>query len=178
MLDGELYDSNDPGLVRDRLRARDICYRINNLPPQHFEEESCHLIEDLLGRKSDVMITPPFQCDYGSNLSVGNNVYFNFNCVVLDVVKVEIGNNVLIGSNTQLLTATHPIGKTERLKGLEYGERIEIGDSVWLGAGVIVCPGVKIGSGAVVGAGSVVTKDVAPDTVVAGNPARIIRHIN
>jgi len=177
MLCGELYDCNDPQLTRDRLRARELCHRLNSLSPEKYEKEHKYLIEQLLGEKSDLHITPPFQCDYGTNISVGENVFFNFNCVVLDVVKIRIGDNVLFGPNVQLLTASHPTNAQERRNGLEFGKGIEIGDDVWVGGGVILCPGVKIGGGAVIGAGSVVTKDVLPDSVVAGNPCRVIRNL-
>jgi len=108
MLNGEPYDCSDPQLIRERLRVRELCYRLNSLSPEKFEKERKYLTEQLLGEKSDLHITPPFQCDYGTNISVGENVYFNFNCVVLDVVKVRIGDNVLFGPNVQLLTASHP----------------------------------------------------------------------
>ena len=177
MLSGELYDCSDPQLVRERLRARELCYRLNSQSPEKFEKERKHLIEQLLGEKSDLHITPPFQCDYGTNISVGVNVYFNFNCVVLDVAKIRIGNNVLLGPNVQLLTASHPTNALERRNGLEFGKSIEIGDDVWVGGGAILCPGVKVGEGVIIGAGSVVTKDVPPNTVVAGNPCRVIKNL-
>jgi maltose O-acetyltransferase len=177
MLTGRPYDSSDPQLKRDRLRAREFCYRLNGLSPEIFEKEREYLIEQLLGEKSDLYITPPFQCDYGTNISVGQNVYFNFNCVVLDVVRITIGDNVLFGPNVQLLTASHPINPLERRSGLEFGREIEIGDDVWVGGGVIICPGVKVGEGAVIGAGGVVTNDVLPNTVVAGNPCKVIKSL-
>ena len=178
MLTSELYDSSDPELKRERLRARELCRRLNSLSPESLENEREYLIEQLLGKKSDLQITPPFQCDYGTNISVGENVYFNFNCVVLDVVKITIGDNVLFGPNVQLLAASHPINALERRSGLEFGRSIEIGDDVWVGGGAILCPGVKVNEGAVIGAGSVVTKDVPPNTVAAGNPCRVIRNLD
>ena len=177
MLSGGPYDASDPQLKRERLRARELCHRLNSLSAETFEEESKYLIEQLLGEKSDLYITPPFQCDYGTNISVGENVYFNFNCVVLDVVKITIGDNVLFGPNVQLLAASHPINALERRSGLEFGRGIEIGDDVWVGGGVILCPGVKVGEGAVIGAGAVVTKDVLPNTVVAGNPCEVVKNL-
>jgi len=178
MLCEQLYDASDPQLTRDRLRALELCYRLNNLSPEEFEKEHRYLIEQLLGEESDLHITPPFRCDYGTNISVGKNVYFNFNCVVLDVAKISIGDNVMFGPNVQLLTASHPTNAKERRNGLEFGKSIEIGDDVWVGGGAILCPGVKIGEGAVIGAGSVVTKDVLANTVVAGNPCKLIRSLS
>lgn len=177
MLSGEPYDCSDPQLVRDRLRARELCYRLNSLSPEKYAKKRRHLIEQLLGVKSDLRITPPFHCDYGSNISVGVNVYFNVNCVVLDVVKVRIKDNVLVGPNVQLLTASHPTNSIDRRSGLEFGKSIEIGNDVWIGGGAILCPGVKVGEAAVIGAGSVVTKDVPPNTVVAGNPCKVIKNM-
>ena len=177
MLSGGLYDAGDPILKRERLRARELCHRLNSLPPETFEKERRYLTEQLLGKTSDLYITPPFQCDYGTNISVGTNVYFNFNCVVLDVAKITIGDNVLFGPNVQLLTASHPVNALERRGGLEFAREIEIGDDVWIGGGAILCPGVKIGEGAVIGAGSVVTKDVPPNVVVAGNPCKVIKNL-
>ena len=175
---GELYDSSDPELVKERLLAREHCFRLNNLSPEKLEIERQHITEQLFGKTTDVFITPPFQCDYGKNISVGTNVYFNFNCIVLDVAKVTIGSNVLFGPCVQILTATHPINANERRKGLELGKSIEIGDDVWVGSGSIICPGVKVGNGAVIGAGSIVTRDVPGNTVSAGNPCKIIRELN
>ena len=176
MLCGELYDSGDPQLKKERLRARQLCFQLNHLPPDELESIGQDLIAQLLGKKSDLTITPPFQCDYGSNISVGENVYFNYNCVVLDVAKVTIGSNVLFGPNVQILTAAHPLSSAERRTNLEFGREIVIGNDVWVGGGAILCPGVKIGEGAVIGAGSVVTRDVPPNTVVAGNPCKVIKN--
>lgn len=177
MLNEELYDSSDPLLEEERLRAQELCFRLNNLSPKKYDKERRLLIEQLIGEKSDLYITPPFHCDYGTNIYVGKNVYFNFNCILLDAAKIIIGNNVLFGPNVQLLTASHPINARERLNSLEFGKSIEIGDDTWIGGGAIVCPGIKIGDRAVIGAGSVVTKNVLPDTVVAGNPCKVIKNL-
>jgi maltose O-acetyltransferase len=177
MLDGDLYDSSDPELVKERLLARDICFRLNSLSPEKLENERQDITEQLFGIKTDVFITPPFRCDYGKNISIGTNVYFNFNCIVLDVAIVKIGSNVLFGPGVQILTATHPTNAIERREGLELGKSIEIGNDVWIGGGAILCPGVKVGDGAIIGAGSVVTRDVAEDTVSAGNPCKVIRKL-
>ena len=177
MLCGELYDSSDPQLVKDRLTARDLCFRLNGLSPSFFNKESGAITDKLFGNKSNVYITTPFQCDYGKNITLGTNVYFNFNCIILDVAVVRIGNNVLFGPGVQILTASHPMNAEERRNGLEFGQSIEIGDDVWIGGGAIVCAGVKIGNGAVVGAGSVVTKDIPEFALAVGNPCTVVRSL-
>ena len=116
--------------------------------------------------------------DYGTNIVLGTKVFFNFNCVVLDVMQVTIGSNVLFGPSVQIYTATHPISAVERRKWLESAKPITIGSDVWVGGGVIICPGVTIGDRAVIGAGSVVTRDIPSDVFAAGNPARVIRPLN
>ena len=123
-------------------------------------------------------IEPPFYCDYGVNISLGERVFINFNCVILDVCEVHIGDYTMLGPSVQLYTATHPLDWRVRREGLEYGKPIYIGSDVWIGGGAIVCPGVTIGDRAVIGAGAVVCKDVPEGVVVAGNPARIIRPID
>jgi maltose O-acetyltransferase len=126
---------------------------------------------------TDVAITPPFSCDYGRNIRLGSAVYFNFNCVVLDVAPVTIGNHVLFGPAVQIYTAYHPLDAAERRSGIEYGKPVVLGDDVWVGGGAIVCPGVTIGAGAVIGAGSVVTRDVPPYVLAVGNPCRVLRDL-
>ena len=126
---------------------------------------------------ASVAITPPFQCDYGYNITLGEGVYFNVNCVVLDVAPVRIGARTLMGPGVQLYTASHPMSPEERAGGLELGVPITIGEDVWIGGGAIVCPGVTIGDGAVIGAGSVVTRDVPARVFAAGNPCRVIRSL-
>lgn len=121
---------------------------------------------------------PPFFCDYGYNISVGNNVFINFNCTILDVTPVVIGDHVLIGPSVSLYAATHPTNWTLRSSGLENGAPITIGNHVWIGAGTVICPGVNIGDRSLIGAGSVVTKNIPADVVAAGNPCRVIRKLN
>ena len=125
----------------------------------------------------DLWIQPPFFCDYGYNIEVGEKVFFNFNCVILDVMKVTIGSRTLFGPNVQIYTATHPINYAERATGLEYAKAIVIGQDVWVGGSVVICPGVTIGNRCVIGAGSVVTKDVPDDVFAAGNPCKVIRSL-
>ncbi|MDE6333539.1 MAG: sugar O-acetyltransferase, partial [Muribaculaceae bacterium] len=149
----------------------------NNIPPSHGEERN-KFISMFLGKTGkNVTIRSPFYCDYGYNIEVGDNFFSNYNFVVLDGAKVIIGDNVFIAPNVALYTATHPLDAERRNQGLEFAKGITIESDVWIGGGVQVCPGVTIGRGAVIGAGSVVTKDVPCYTVVAGNPARIIRRI-
>lgn len=177
MLAGELYDGSDPGLVAERLRARELCHRLNALSPGRLASERTELLFQLFGAATDAYVTPPFYCDYGRHIELGRNVYFNFNCVILDVARVTVGNNVLLGPAVQVYTASHPISADERRSGLEYGKPITIGDDVWLGGGAIVCPGVTIGARTVIGAGSVVVRDLPEGVFAAGNPCRVIRHL-
>jgi maltose O-acetyltransferase len=177
MLAGERYNAADPELVAERLRARECCQRLAALPPRAPASERNQLLAELFGIETDVYITPPFFCDYGRNIALGSNVYFNFNCVILDVAKVTIGDNVLFGPAVQVYTASHPMNADERRSGIECGRPIVIGADVWLGGGAILCPGVGIGERSVIGAGSVVVKDIPAGVFAAGNPCRVIRQI-
>ena len=174
MLAGELYDPLDPELCQERQRCRDLCKLLNDSREEQ-QEERKGIIADLLGSSTDAWIQPPFFCDYGTNISLGTKVFFNFNCVVLDVMQVKIGSNVLFGPSVQIYTATHPINAVERRKWLESAKPITIGSDVWVGGAAIICPGVAIGDRTVIGAGSVVTRDIPSDVFAAGNPCRVIR---
>ncbi len=176
MLAGEPYDPRDPELTRDRAQCRDLLQALN-ATSEHQNEERSRILSLLFGKKSDAWMQPPFYCDYGTNIILGSNVYFNFNCVVLDVAPVTIGDNVLFGPAVQIYTAGHPISASERRKGIEFAKPITIGSDSWIGGGSIICPGVSIGDRAVIGAGSVVTRDIPSDVVAAGNPARILREL-
>src|SRR5687767_13558527 len=176
MLAGELYDPLDPQLSRGRDRCRNLCLELNATREDQKEERQ-RILNELLGKKTDVWIQPPFFCDYGTNISLGTKVFFNFNCVVLDVMQVTIGSNVLFGPAVQIYTATHPIDAIERRKWLEFAKPIAIGSDVWVGGGAIICPGVTIGDRSVIGAGSVVTRDVPDDVFAAGNPCRMIKRL-
>jgi maltose O-acetyltransferase len=175
MLAGELYNSADPELAAERLRARELCQKLIALSPRAPESERAELLMQLFGVATNAYVTPPFFCDYGRHIELGNNVYFNFNCVLLDVARVTIGNNVLFGPAVQVYTAAHPLNADERRSGQEYGQPVVIGNDVWLGGGAIVCPGLSIGAGTVIGAGSVVVRDIPPGVFAAGNPCRVIR---
>jgi len=177
MLGGERYDPLDPQLSAERRRARLLFKALNDTCDDQ-QEERARLIKELIPRSGQgVWIEPPFYCDYGSNITLGDQVFFNFNCVVLDVAPVRIGSGVLIGPAMQIYAATHPLSAAERRTGLEYGKAVEIGDEVWIGGGAIICPGVRIGARAVIGAGSVVTRDIPAGGVAAGNPCHISREI-
>jgi maltose O-acetyltransferase len=174
MLAGELYNPLDLELVRDRDRARDLCQDLNATREAQ-QEERRRILRELLGAGGeDVWMQPPFFCDYGSNILLGKKCFFNFNCVVLDVCQVRIGDYTLFGPAVQVYTATHPLN-AELRRTQEAGKPVEIGSDVWVGGGAIICPGVTIGSRCVIGAGSVVTRDVPEGVFAAGNPCRVIR---
>lgn len=165
------------GLSEDRMRAKEILFDYNNCRPSQVEERQ-RLLRLLLGRIGQSFnIEQPFRCDYGYNIEIGENFYANYGCVILDVGKVTIGNNVQFAPNVSILTAGHPLHPQSRNSGYEYGIPIQIGDNVWLGASVIINPGVSIGENTVIGAGSVVTKDIPANVVAAGNPCRVLRAI-
>jgi maltose O-acetyltransferase len=176
MLAGQLYDPLDAELVRARNRARDLCQELN-ATREVDQEARRRILTDLLGKGGEsVWMQPPFFCDYGSNILLGERVFFNFNCVVLDVCQVTVGDFTLFGPSVQIYTATHPMNAALRRKQ-EFAKPIEIGSDVWVGGGAIICPGVKVGSRSVIGAGSVVTRDIPEGVFAAGNPCRVIRLI-
>jgi len=176
MLAGELYDPLDPGLIRARVRARDLCQDLN-ATREADQDTRRRILKELLGQGGDsVWMQPPFFCDYGSNILLGERVFFNFNCVVLDVCRVTIGDFTLFGPAVQIYTATHPMN-AELRRTQESGKPIAIGSDVWVGGAAIICPGVTIGSRTVIGAGSVVTRDIPDGVFAAGNPCRVIREI-
>jgi maltose O-acetyltransferase len=176
MLAGELYDPLDPDLVHARDRARDLCQDLN-ATREADQETRRRILKDLFGSGGDsVWMQPPFYCDYGGNIRLGERVFFNFNCVVLDVCRVTIGDFTLFGPAVQIYTATHPMNAALRRKQ-EFGKPVTIGSDVWVGGGVVICPGVTVGSRVVIGAGSVVTRDIPDGVFAAGNPCRVIREI-
>lgn len=177
MLGGDLYNPLDPELVQARNRARDLCQNLNATREEQMDERR-QILRQLFGRGGDsVWMQPPFFCDYGTNIELGERVFFNFNCVVLDVARVRIGDYTLFGPAVQIYTATHPFEAVLRRRQ-EYAKSITIGSDVWVGGGAILCPGVQIGSRSVVGAGSVVTRDIPEGVFAAGNPCRVIREIS
>ena len=177
MLDAELYDPLDPQLVADRLRTRLLIKELNDTREDQTEERTRVLKELIPNAGPGLWLQPPFYCDYGFNMIVGERVFFNFNCVVLDVTYVKIGSRTLFGPNVQVYTATHPIDPQERSSGVEYAKPITIGEDVWVGGSAVICPGVTIGDRTIIGAGSVVTRDIPSDVFAAGNPCRVIRPI-
>ncbi len=134
-------------------------------------------VKDLLGKSDGAFINPPFFCDYGTHIEVGKNFYANYNCTILDVAKVKIGDNCQMAPNVSIYTAGHPIHPVSRNSAYEYGKEVTIGDHVWIGGNTVICPGVHIGDNVVIGAGSVVTKDIPDWSLAAGNPCRVLRKI-
>jgi maltose O-acetyltransferase len=176
MVTGQLYDPFDPELMAGRERARDLCQALNATREAEADQRRA-LLQALLGTGGDtVWMQPPFYCDYGAHIHLGERVFFNFNCVVLDVCPVRIGDFTLFGPGVQILTPVHPMN-AELRRRQEYGKPIEIGSDVWVGGGALILPGVTIGARAVIGAGSVVTRDVPEGVFAAGNPCRVIREI-
>jgi maltose O-acetyltransferase len=177
MLAGELYDALDPQLSEERLQARLLLKQLNE-SREDYPIERSRIIKELIPNAGEgLWLQPPFYCDYGYNIIVGEKVFFNFNCVVLDVMPVTIGSRTLFGPNVQIYTATHPLNYKERASGLEYAKPITIGEDVWVGGSVVICPGVTIGDRSVIGAGSVVTKDIPAGVFAAGNPCKVIREL-
>lgn len=172
MLAGEMYAASDPLLRQERQKARQLTHQLN---VTHYADLSVRrqILATLLpNAAADIRIEPPFYCDYGYNIYAGEKVYFNYNCVLLDVMPIRIGSDVLFGPNVQIYTATHPADALERRKGPEFAKPISIGNDCWIGGSAVISPGVTIGDRCIVGAGAVVTKDVPADTIVVGNPAK------
>ncbi|WP_445486858.1 maltose O-acetyltransferase [Niallia sp. 03133] len=179
MLAGELYDPSDQELVEGRLNARELVGQYN-ITTVFEKEKRSEILQKLLGSSTDskAYIEPTFRCDYGYNIYVGNNFYANFECVILDVCEVRIGDNCMLAPGVHIYTATHPLLPKERYSGKEYGKPISIGNNVWIGGRAVINPGVNIGNNVVVASGAVVTKDVPSNVVVGGNPARILRELD
>ena len=170
MINGDFYNASDKQLLKEREYAKDLCFEFNSLKPSE-RERRFEIITKLLGKCSkNTWIESSFYCDYGYNISVGENFYSNHNLVILDVCKVTIGDNVFVAPNVGIYTATHPTDTKARISGLEFGKPITIGNNVWIGGNVVILPGVTIGDNVVIGAGSVVTKDIPKDVVAVGNP--------
>ncbi|MEM7372534.1 MAG: sugar O-acetyltransferase [Bacteroidota bacterium] len=177
MLADELYDASDPQLLAMRIKARKLYYQYNQLQEEE-QEQRYAILSELLGQVgTKVDIQPPFHVDYGVHVFLGENVFMNFNCIILDSNTVHIGDNTMFGPNVQIYTAYHPLAAEERIKGPELAAPIRIGKNVWMGGGAIVCPNVKIGDNSTIGAGAVVTKDIPANVFAAGNPCRVIREL-
>jgi maltose O-acetyltransferase len=177
MLAGELYQAWDPDLIEGRAFAKAVLREINSAQGGNRAIIKAALGRLLGGMGADAWIEPPFHCDYGKNIHLGDGVFFNFNCVILDGAKVEIGARSIFGPHVQIYTASHPMDSDERAKGLEFSKPISIGTDVWVGGGAIILPGVKIGNRCVIGAGSVVNRSLPDGVLAAGNPCRIIRPV-
>jgi maltose O-acetyltransferase len=176
MLAGELYNAGNEELTKEREYARNLTFEFNHTR-QSEKNKRQELIKQLIMAKGSFHIEAPFYCDYGYNIEVGENFYANYGCIILDVNKVQIGDNALLAPNVQIYTAAHPTDPMERLTGKELSKPIVIGDNVWIGGGAIICPGVKIGDNVTIGAGSVVTKDLPDNVIAAGNPCKVIKSI-
>lgn len=173
MRGGQPYRADDPVLRADYLAAQQALAEFNTSDPATRSE----LLQRLVGSCGPgVTVTPPLRLDYGQYIHIGADTFLNYDCVLLDVCEIRIGSRCQLGPRVQILTATHPLDAAQRAEGWESGAPVRIGDDVWIGGGAIILPGLVIGDGSVVGAGSVVTHDVPARTVVAGNPARVIRH--
>lgn len=179
MLNGELYDGNyNQELLAKRVKCKDLCFEYNNTKPSDFKKRK-KLLKKLLGKSGEnYLIEQPFFCDYGSNIEIGENFYSNHNLVILDPNKVIFGDNVFVGPNCSFYTAGHPLEPAIRNKGLEYALPIKVGNNVWFGGNVVILPGITIGDNCTIGAGSVVVKDIPPNSVVVGNPCRVIKNLS
>lgn len=177
MLAGDLYQADDPELIAANAAAQVLVERYNQIADadQPLRDD---LLRRLLGHVGeDVVVKASFRCDYGTQISIGDRTWVNYDSLMLDPAPITIGAGCMLAPRVQLLTATHPVDPGLRRRGWELAHPITIGDDVWLGGGVIVCPGVAIGDDAVIGAGAVVTRDVPPGVVAVGNPARILREV-
>ena len=177
MLSGELYDASDSRLKSERRKSRNLLKKYNDSEDEHTLLRKEILKELIGGYSKGLYIEPPFYCEYGTNISVGENVFFNFNCVLMDANKISIGARTRIGPNVHIYAASHPMEYQIRAEALELGKPIEIGEDVWISGSVIICPGVSIGDRTVIGAGSIVTKDIPSDCFAAGNPCKVIKEL-
>ncbi|TYR81328.1 sugar O-acetyltransferase [Priestia megaterium] len=178
MLNGELYLAFDEELVKERIHARKLT-RLFNQSIETDDDVRMSILKQLFGSTGkNIYIEPPFRCDYGANIHVGENFYANFDCIILDVCKVTIGDNCMLAPGVHIYTASHPLDAAERISGAEFGKPVVIGHNVWIGGRAVINPGVTIGNNVVIASGAVVTKDIPDDVVVGGNPAKIIKYLN
>jgi len=177
MISGKLYNAFDEELLNERQYAKEQIFNFNNLQPNQIVERNA-LIKNLFGKtKTTFFIEPPFHCDYGYNIEIGENFYSNYNLIILDCAKVVIGDSVLIGPNVSIYTAGHPVHHEIRKEELEYAFPVNIGNNVWIGGNVVINPGISIGNNSVIGSGSVITHDIPDNVVAVGNPCKVLRKI-
>lgn len=174
--DSEMLYISDTSVMDQQKRARRLTQKLNTMDRSDYEGIAA-VVKELFGKSDNAFVNPPFYCDYGHNIEVGKNIFINYNCTIIDVGKVKIGDNCLFAPNVSIYTAGHPVHPATRNTAYEYGIDITIGDNVWIGGGVIIMPGVHIGDNVVIGAGSIVTKDIPSWTIAAGNPCKVIRKI-
>lgn len=174
--DRQLAYIADDLVQQEMMRARRLTQKLNTMDRTDLAGIA-EVVKELFGKAENAFVNPPFYCDYGNHIEVGKNFFANYNCTILDVAKVKIGDNCQMAPNVAIYTAGHPIHPATRSSGYEYGKEVVIGDNVWLGGNTVVCPGVTIGNNVVIGAGSVVTKNIPDNMIAAGNPCRVIREI-
>ncbi len=167
----------DEAVMEEMIECRKILQKLNFSDRSDLQAIS-QIVKELLGKSDGAFINPPFYCDYGSHIEVGKNFFANYNCTIIDVAKVKVGDNCQMAPNVAIYTAGHPIHPDTRNSAFEYGKEVTIGDNVWLGGSTVICPGVHIGDNVVIGAGSVVTRDIPSWTVAAGNPCCVIHRIS
>lgn len=178
MISGKPYRAFDEELTKERNHARKLVFDINSLRPDEIEKRN-EILKRLLGSTGNkYCIEPPFRCDYGYNIGIGENFYSNYNLIILDCASVQIGENVLIGPNVSIYTAGHPLHYEMRNQDYEYAFPVSIGNNVWIGGNAVINPGINIGDNSVIGSGSVITKDIPANVIAAGNPCYILREIN
>ena len=174
---GRPYKASDPELVQERRVAREVIFTFNSISPKDFDKRD-EILKKLLGlTKEKFHVEPPFRCDYGYNIEIGENFYSNYNLVILDCAKVRIGDNVLIGPIVSIYTAGHPLHYELRNQEYEYAFPVRIGNNVWIGGNVVINPGISIGDNSVIGSGSVLTKDIPDNVIAMGNPCKVMRKI-
>ncbi len=176
MLRGEYYNASDETLSAERRRARELLHQLNIASPGGAPSDYANIVAKLLpNAKRPTWIQPPFYCDYGSNIHLEENIFMNFNCVILDCARIDVGAHTQFGPNVQIYAASHPLSAVARRRSLECAKPVTIGTDCWIGGHVVICPGVTIGDRCVIGAGSVVAEDIPSDTLAVGNPAKPIR---
>ena len=174
--DAGLANISDDSVFEEQKKCRQILQKLNFIDHSDFAGIS-EIVKELFGKSEGAFVNPPFYCDYGSHIEVGKNFFANYNCTLLDVAKIKIGDNCQMAPNVAIYTAGHPIHPVSRNSAYEYGKEVTIGDNVWLGGNTVVCPSVHIGNNVVIGAGSVVTRDIPDWSIAAGNPCKVIRKI-